>query len=234
VRFTMTREKMCRKASYLRENFFLDPKWDVGVKETLLYAPRNQAEIELILKIVTISYWYASDAYKVTMPNNPLEGRVFDEKEQEAVLEVLKSGLMSRYTNWEGKVSQFEKKVSKHLGVNHALMVSTGSAAMIAGLMGLGIGPGDEVIVSAYTWISTAASVIAVGAVPVIAEIDDSLGMDPVAVESKITPLTKCLFLTHMAGVPNRIDALLAVAKKHKLFVVEDCCQCVGGKVRST
>lgn len=202
------------------------------MKETLLYAPRNEREIELILKIVTVSYWYAKDSYKVTIPNNPLEGRIFDEKEQAAAAEVLQAGLMSRYTNWEGKVSQFEKKVAKHLGVNHALMVSTGSAAMIAGLMGLNIGPGDEVIVSAYTWISTAASVIAVGAVPIVAEIDDSLGIDPLAVESKITPYTKAIFLTHMAGVPNRIDALLAVAKKHKLYLVEDCCQCVGGKVR--
>jgi dTDP-4-amino-4,6-dideoxygalactose transaminase len=103
---------------------------------------------------------------------------------------------------------------------------------MIAGLMAMGIGPGDEVIVSAYTWISSAAAVVAVGAVPVVAEIDESLGMDPTDLERKITPYTKAVMLTHMAGVPNKIDALLAVARKHNLKFCEDCCQCVGGRYK--
>jgi len=84
------------------------------------------------------------------------------------------------------------------------------------------------VIVPAYTYIASAAAVVGVGAVPVIAEIDDSLGLDPADVERKITPHTRAIMPVHMQGVPCRLDAIIAIAKKHKLFVIEDCCQAVG------
>ena len=90
-------------------------------------------------------------------------------------------------------------------------------------------GPGDEVIVPGYTYIATAAAVMATGAVPVIGEIDESLGLDPQDIERKITPYTRAVVPVHMRGVPARIDDILAVARKHDLKVVEDCCQCVGG-----
>nr|MDD6335851.1 aminotransferase class V-fold PLP-dependent enzyme [bacterium] len=99
-------------------------------------------------------------------------------------------------------------------------------------LSALGIGPGDEVIVPAYTYIATAAAVVAVGAVPVIAEIDESLGLDPNDVEKKITPYTKAVILVHMQGVPGRIEALRAVAKKHGIKMIEDCCQAIGSRYK--
>ncbi len=111
-------------------------------------------------------------------------------------------------------------------------MVNSGTSALICALTGVGTGPGDEVIIPGYTYIATAAAVIATGAVPVIAEIDDSLGLDPVDVELKITPHTKAVVPVHMRGVPARIDDLVAVARKHGLKIVEDCCQCVGGEYK--
>jgi len=88
------------------------------------------------------------------------------------------------------------------------------------------------VIIPAYTYIATAASVVDVGAVPILAEIDDSLGLDPADVERKITRATKAIIPVHMQGVPCRLDALRALAKKHKLCVLEDCCQGVGSSYR--
>ena len=107
-------------------------------------------------------------------------------------------------------------------------MVNSGTSALISALTGVGVGPGDEVIVPGYTYISTAAAVMATGAVPVIAEIDESLGLDPQDLERKITPHTRAVMPVHMRGVPARLDDILAVARKHGLKVVEDCCQCVG------
>ena len=111
-------------------------------------------------------------------------------------------------------------------------MVNSGTSAIICALTGIGVGPGDEVIVPGYTFIATAAAVVGVGAIPVIAEIDESLGMDPADVERKITPHTKAILPVHMQGVPCRLDDLMAIAKRHDLKMVEDCCQCVGGRYK--
>lgn len=156
---------------------------------------------------------------------------VIDEREINAVTAVLKSTKLFRFCE-DSNVAAFEKEASEKLGVKYALMVNSGTSALVCALTGAGIGPGDEVIVPGYTYISTAASVVGVGAVPVIAEIDESLGMDPEDVEKKITPSTKAIIPVHMQGVPNRIDALVAVAKKNNLKIIEDCCQCVGGKYK--
>jgi len=154
-----------------------------------------------------------------------------DQREIDAVTEVLKSTKLFRFCE-DSNVAAFEKEVSEMLGVKYALMVNSGTSALVCGLTGIGVGPGDEVIVPAYTYISTAASVVGVGAVPVMAEIDESLGLDPKDVEKKITPHTKAIAPVYMQGVPARIDALMEVAKKHDLKVMEDCCQCVGGQYK--
>ena len=112
------------------------------------------------------------------------------------------------------------------------MMVNSGTSALICALTGVGVGPGDEVIIPGYTYIATAAAVIATGAVPVIAEIDESLGLDPDDAERKITPYTRAMVPVHMRGVPARLDELIAVARRHDLRVVEDCCQSVGGEYR--
>src|SRR5207248_5531841 len=126
------------------------------------------------------------------------------DEEIEAVTAVLRSKALFRYSP-NSHTRAFETESAGAVGVKYALMVNTGTSAIICGLAGLGIGPGDEVIVPGYTYIATAAAVIAVGAVPVIAEIDDSLALDPADVERKITPRTKAIIPVYMQGVPGRI-----------------------------
>lgn len=156
---------------------------------------------------------------------------VIDEREINAVNDVLRSRNLFRFVE-NSNVAAFEKEAAELLGVNHALMVNSGTSALICALTGLGIGPGDEVILPAYTFIATAAAIVAVGAVPVIAEIDTSLGMDPDDAARKITPHTKAILPVHMQGVPCCLDTLIALARQHNLKIVEDCCQCIGGRYK--
>ena len=156
---------------------------------------------------------------------------VVGEEEIAAVTDVLRSQKLFRYTE-DSNAEKFEKESAEFVGTEYALMVNSGTSALICALIGAGAGPGDEVIVPGYTYIATAAAVIAAGAVPVIAEVDTSLGLDPADVEKKITPHTRVIVIVHMRGVPARIDDLMAVARKHGLKVVEDCCQCVGGEYK--
>ncbi|MGC8669202.1 MAG: DegT/DnrJ/EryC1/StrS family aminotransferase [Chthonomonadales bacterium] len=156
---------------------------------------------------------------------------LMNEEEIAAVAAVLRSGKLFRFTEGS-QVRAFEQEAAEWLGVRHALMVNSGTSALVCALVGAGIGPGDEVIVPAYTYIATAAAVVAVGAVPVIAEIDTSLGLDPADVERKITPHTRAILPVYMQGVPARIGAITAVAKRHRIAVIEDACQCIGGTYR--
>ena len=157
---------------------------------------------------------------------------VVDDEEIDAIAALLRSGRIFRYRETDSEGASFEEDAARFLGVEYALMVNSGTSALVCAFTGVGVGPGDEVIVPGYTYISTAAAVIATGAVPVIAEIDESFGLDPADVERKITPYTKAIAPVHMRGVPARLDDLLAVARKHDLKVVEDCCQCVGGQYK--
>lgn len=159
-------------------------------------------------------------------------GMMIDEAEEQAVLEVLRSKRLFRYygpNEGPSKVDELEKAFAAHMGTQHALAVSSGTAALICGLQGIGIGPGDEVIIPAYTWIASAAAVLAVGGVPVMAEVDETLTLDPADVEKKISPYTKAIMPVHMRGLPCRMDELLAVARKHGLKVIEDTAQADGG-----
>jgi dTDP-4-amino-4,6-dideoxygalactose transaminase len=153
-------------------------------------------------------------------------------EEEDAVLEVLRSKRLFRYygPNPGGsKVDEFEKAFSTHMGIKHAVAVTSGTTALICGLAALGVGPGDEVIVPAYTWITSAEAVIAVGAVPILAEIDDSLTLDPTDVEHKITSRTRAIMPVHMRGAPCRMDKIVDLAKRHGLKVLEDAAQSAGG-----
>lgn len=154
---------------------------------------------------------------------------LIDEREINAVTEVLRSGKLFRFIA-DSQVASFEKAAAAQIGAKHALMVNSGTSALICALTGVGIGPGDEVILPGYTFIATAAAIVGVGAIPVIAEIDESLGLDVADVERKITPHTKAILPVHMQGVPCRLAALIELARQHDLRVVEDCCQCVGGQ----
>lgn len=128
--------------------------------------------------------------------------------------------------------SLLESELTSKLGVKHALFVNSGTSALTCCLIGWGVGPGDEVIIPGYTYISTAAAVVNAGAVPIIAEIDESLGIDPEDVRKKITPYTKAIMPVHMQGIPAKMDAIWKIADEHKLIVIEDCCQAIGSKYK--
>lgn len=148
------------------------------------------------------------------------------QEEIDAVSAVIRRGKFFRFEGSE--CEGFEADARAWLGARHALFVNSGTSALICALAGLEIGPGDEVIVPAYTYIATAASVLAVGAVPVLAEIDESLGLDPNDVRAKITPHTRAIIPVHMQGVPCRLGAIRQIAAEHGLKVLEDSCQAVG------
>ena len=156
---------------------------------------------------------------------------VVGEEEIEAVTRVLLGQQLFRHRK-RGEASEFEREAAQFLGVEHAVMVNSGTSALICALTGVGVGPGDEVIIPGYTFIATAAAVIATGAVPVIAEIDESLGLDPADAERKVTPHTRAMVPVHMRGVPARLDELIAVGRRHGLRIVEDACHSVGGEYR--
>jgi dTDP-4-amino-4,6-dideoxygalactose transaminase len=131
------------------------------------------------------------------------------------------------------EVVRFEREWAEKLGVKHALCLSGGgSAALLCGLAALGVGPGDEVIVPAYTFMASASAVLAAGAIPVIAEVDESCLLDAADVERKMGPKVKAIIPVHMVGMPCDMDAILAVARKHGVRVVEDSCQCDGGSYK--
>lgn len=130
------------------------------------------------------------------------------------------------------EVSRFEKEWAVKMGANHALLMTSGTAGLVCALAACGIGPGDEVIVPAYTWMSTATSVLTVGAIPVLAEVDETLGLDPADLERKIGPATRAVIPVHMSGRPANLEAILAIARKHGLKVIEDACQMDGGSYK--
>lgn len=158
-------------------------------------------------------------------------GMLIDEQEEQAVLEVLRSKRLFRYYGpHEGpsQVAELEAAFAAHMGARHALAVTSGTAALICGLHGIGVGPGDEVIVPAYTWVASAAAVLAAGAVPILAEVDETLTLDAEDVERRITPFTRAIMAVHMRGLPCHMDALRAVAGRHGLAVIEDVAQADG------
>ena len=158
---------------------------------------------------------------------------IIGKEEVEAVRRVIESGQLFRYRGGEGgETDQFEAEWSARIGVKHTIALTSGTAALVCGLTGLGIGPGDEVIVPGYTFMAVPNAVLTVGAVPVIAEIDESLMLDAADVEKKITPRTKAILPVHMRGLPANMDAIMAVANKHGIKVLEDACQANGGSYK--
>ena len=158
-------------------------------------------------------------------------------EERDAVLEVVESGHLFRYGKpddpaFKRKVYTFEQELAALCGVKHALATTSGSASLIASLLALGIEPGDEVIVPAYTFVASYSAIIFCGGVPVLAEIDESLNLDPGDIEKRITPKTKAVMPVHMLGNACDMDEILAVAGKHALAVLEDACQAAGGSYR--
>lgn len=125
--------------------------------------------------------------------------------------------------------AQVEAKLKELFGCDYPIFMTSGHAALTSALIGMGIGPGDEVIVPSYTYISSAMAVVAAGAIPVIAEVDETLTISPEDVEKKISNHTKVILPVHIQGFPCNMDAINKIAKKHNLLVLEDACQADGG-----
>ncbi len=156
-----------------------------------------------------------------------------DDDEVNAALRVLKARSPFRHygINLQREAETFESEFASFLGVNHALAVTSGTGALHAALTALGVGPGQEVIIPAYMWVSVVAAVVNLGAIPVLADIDETFCLNSTAVERAITPRTSGIIVVHMSGAPANIVELLKIARKHGLFLLEDCAQCAGGSV---
>ena len=154
-------------------------------------------------------------------------------EEVEAIKEVIRYSKFDRYIDGDNSITtRFEREFSEKIGTNYSLAVSSGTAALICGLAAMEIGPGDEVIIPSYTYIATALAVLAVGAIPIIAEIDESLTIDPADISSKITTHTKAIIPVHMRGLPCNMSDILQIATQYKLLILEDSAQACGGSYK--
>ena len=148
------------------------------------------------------------------------------------VSKVLKSG---KVNYWTGKIGmEFEEEFAKWAGAKVAVSCTNGTAALHIALSALGVGPGDEVIVPSYTFIASSFSVVQAGAIPVFGDVTEDHTLDPKCIEALITERTKAIVVVHLYGVVANMGPIMEIAKKHNLFVVEDCAQCIGGKYKDT
>ncbi len=156
-----------------------------------------------------------------------------DDKEINAALRVLRSRSLFRYygVHLRKEVETLEGEFARFAGVKYAVAVSSGTGALHTALSALGVGPGQEIIVPAYLWVSVLAAVVNHGAIPVLADIDQTFCLDPAGVEKKITPKTAGVILVHMSGAPGDVKAIQKVARERKLFLLEDCAQANGASV---
>ena len=158
---------------------------------------------------------------------------LFGKEEKKELLDVMESGYLFRYgdekdPNFKRKVATFEKEFAEYSEVKHCVAVSSGTGALMCCLAALGIGPGDEVIVPGYTFIASISAIILSRAIPVLAEINESLTIDPEDVKKKITNKTKAIIPVHMLGNPCDMDEIMKIAREYNLYVIEDCCQAAG------
>jgi 8-amino-3,8-dideoxy-alpha-D-manno-octulosonate transaminase len=159
---------------------------------------------------------------------------LFGKQERSEVNDVLENGVLMRYgfdgmRNGHWKAKELEVLIQKKLNVKHAQVLSSGTAAVTVALAVCGVGAGDEVIMPTFTFVASFEAVIALGAIPVLVDIDDSLSLDPSAVEAAITPKTKAVMPVHMCGSMANLAALQTICQKHRLKLVEDACQAIGG-----
>lgn len=159
---------------------------------------------------------------------------IFGAEERKQVNDVLETGVLMRYgfdgtRNNHWKAKEFEIAFAKRMGSEYCQLVSSGTAALTVALASAGIGAGDEVIMPTFTFVASFESILALGAVPILVDIDDTLTLDPNAVEAAITKNTKCIMPVHMCGSMADLGALKAICDKHNLILLEDACQAIGG-----
>ncbi len=155
---------------------------------------------------------------------------VMGDEEKQALIEVIEHKSPFRYYGPDmlNKVSEFENLLQEYLGTKHALGVTSATAALKVALVALGVSPGDEVIVPAYTFIACASAVVAAKAIPVFVEVDDTLNIDINDLKEKISSRTKVIMLVHLQGVACDMDSILPIAKQNDIAVLEDCAQSFG------
>lgn len=147
------------------------------------------------------------------------------EEVEREVVEVLRSGqyILGKHNN------ALQEELAEYIGVKHAVTLNSGTDALHLALRALDIGPGDEVISTAFTFVATTEAIGIVGATPVFADIDnDTFNIDPKKIEDLITPKTKAIIPVHLYGQPCDMDAIMDIAKRHNLYVIEDACQAIG------
>ena len=155
----------------------------------------------------------------------------FTQEEKELVLKVLESG---RLSSTAGSITRkFEEEFSKYIKVRYSLAVSNGTAALHTAVASLGIGAGDEVITTPFSFVASATAILHNNAVPVFADIDlETLNIDPDTIEDRITPRTRAILAVHIAGHPAEMDEIMKIAREHGLAVIEDCAQAIGSEYR--
>ena len=162
---------------------------------------------------------------------------LFSDLERKEVNDVLDNGVLMRYGfdgmrkgHWKAK--ELETELSKTFSTNHVQLVSSGTAAVSVALASAGVGAGDEVIMPTFTFVASFEAIMMLGAIPILVDIDDTLTLDPKAVEAAITPKTKAVMIVQMCGSMGHMDALRTICNNHKLIFVEDACQAIGGSYK--
>lgn len=164
---------------------------------------------------------------------------LFGAEERKEVNDVMETGMLFRYNHdaqrnniWKAK--EFEAEVRKITGAKYAHAMSSGSTAIAAALVASGLGTGDEIIVPPFTYIASVEAVLFIGAIPIFAEIDETLCLSAEGIEKAITPKTKGICLVHMCGGNANMDEIMAVVKKHNLILVEDAGQAFAASYKGT
>ena len=156
-----------------------------------------------------------------------------DSREVQAALRLIKARSLFRYygIDLRKEVEKLEEEFARSVGAKYTVAVSSGTGALHVALSALGVGPGQEVIVPAYMWVSVLAAVVNQGAIPILADIDQTFCLDPASVQSRITPRTAGIIMVHMSGAPGDARTILKIARERKLFLLEDCAPCNGGTI---
>lgn len=156
------------------------------------------------------------------------------EEELRAVEDVLRARSPFRFYGHDLKryVDRLEQAYRERLGRKYALAMNSGTAALSVAMGALGLGPGDEVLVPGYMWVSCASAIVRAGAIPRLVDVDDTFGMDPGDLEKKIGAHSRAVLLVHMSGAPGAVDTIAEVCRKHDLCLIEDCAQANGARFR--
>lgn len=158
----------------------------------------------------------------------------FGSEEMNAAAEVLQARSPFRFYGHDLRsyASHLEQAYGKRLGRKYALAVNSGSAALSLAMSAIGIGPGDEVLLPGYMWVSCASAVVRAGAIPRLVDVDDTFCMNPADLERKIGPYSRAVLMVHMSGAPGAVDSVAEICRRHRLYLIEDCAQANGASYK--